>query len=928
MKSSKLLVFALALALKGYAEEPTSILSFPIFASDNRELMAGYGDWCGPEEGPHPGIDFYADEGDYVLNPFDQTMYVLGAGYNENQINTGCILGIGGAGDYWGWALKHLEHYGDPEGWCEGHLRNMPIATRAPIEACIQYSTVPRHLHIDWSFWVEFPGHPEQAYIPWGFHEFVNPFDYFSSTQLIGYDLIEFKKVLYAPFNTGVWFMPDGAEIAAQFPAIIPPGPFQDVVFRKVDIAVSPFSSLVSYPNNNSSGVYSVGYEILRQNTLLPDCWESTASTEGLWGFRELFRAFGQTPYDINDGWDTDEYRALFVDGYLVGGSGTQPHPLFESAYIVTNSGVPPTSDWDVGWNNVWTDPSNDNWVDGICRGAWNTFLAKPSITGDPLQNSEAFFPDGRYAVDITAESHGSREEITMRLPVDDLSLPNPTVEGVIVDNFFPYIEEIIVYTFDPQSILQHATVIYNETWELDPTRTYREIDSVATGYLSNCGRDILGIAVRYSEVMDSNNLGVFCLTGSWADEIIYSSLIDRPRWLVPVDGFRDLRINPTGSESFYWQCYETSGACNLSNLGYIGRLSIHIGNESSPFFSLDLAGNEMDYDPSTLSEIESGPYDSGSWGVPNWSLAGEFAYGAFGGQLVAELDLSEPCGDLAGWKDLGDCPYYCGFYIYAGFWVPPYLSEFHVWAFKPDGSYLDITVPTTYTYIGNPEPRSYNHFWSQNTQCFRIAESGNKIWISWYDKVRIDEYVYPVTGWLACYDIVQETFVYWNAETSFTDNFHLSGNYVDIQQAIDNDGVHVKVQTSPYPYVYEEYDVYPNRDIAVNRTSDTEDIERNSEQTTAIELINDLHSPIPNPAGCSVTISYTLAEQGLIQVVVYDIAGHIVNRLVDDVMIAGNHDIVWELTSTSNERIPSGLYYVRMLSESFNKTENLVVLR
>ncbi|MBD3277441.1 MAG: hypothetical protein GF388_03990 [Candidatus Aegiribacteria sp.] len=289
-------------------------LSFPIFQSDRREVMVGYGDWCGTEEGPHPGIDFYVDEENYVINPFDDTKYVLGSGWNTNHPEYGCILGLGEKDGHWGWALRHLDwslQYENPSSWCSepNNNRGSYYDPRDIIEACKDYSDVPRHLHIDWSFWIEDTGEPGGAYIPTDFHEYINPFDYFDLPS--GYDQVSFKRVLYEEEfieldrKRGIWFMPDGAETPTQ---ISNKGAdyyvFQDVISGAVDIAVSPYSQLLDYPNTKSNGVYSVGYEILYQNPQTLE-FETIEASRGSFGYRQLFRADGHTPWDEEDEWDT-----------------------------------------------------------------------------------------------------------------------------------------------------------------------------------------------------------------------------------------------------------------------------------------------------------------------------------------------------------------------------------------------------------------------------------------------------------------------------------------------------------------------------------------------------------------------------------------------------------------------------------------------
>jgi len=228
------------------------------------------------------------------------------------------------------------------------------------------------------------------------------------------------------------------------------------VIYGAVDIAAAPYSAFQGIPEEDSAGVYAIAYEILRQDPITGN-YSSAAPDTGNFAQRWLMEMRDELPPG-----SVPEYHALFPDGLLPNGGGGLDSDWWYNmnAYIVTNSGALDTSSWQDGLSNVWTTAADDDWNDGICRGAWNTFLAEPEISGDPAQNSEAFFPDGRYAVDVTAVSHGSRDTVTMRLPVDDLSIPG--TKGVIVDNHLPFIAGVTAWELSSTGT---AGVLYTGYW-------------------------------------------------------------------------------------------------------------------------------------------------------------------------------------------------------------------------------------------------------------------------------------------------------------------------------------------------------------------------------------------------------------------------------------------------------------------------------
>ncbi len=217
-----------------------------------------------------------------------------------------------------------------------------------------------------------------------------------------------------------------------------------------VDIAVAPFSAFQGSSDQDMAGVYSVSYEILRQNPHTLD-YEPAAPDEGNFRERHLMEMRGEIPHG-----DSPGYRALFPDGYLPPNGGA-PDPFWwynMNAYIVTNSGAVDPSQWTSGWHNLYTASGYVNdWNDGICQGAWDTFLANRGISGVLSSNRKAFFPDGRYAVEVNAVSQGSRESGSEILPVDDLNKPFPVTRGIIVDNFLPGVGVVIVYSKSGSSV-------------------------------------------------------------------------------------------------------------------------------------------------------------------------------------------------------------------------------------------------------------------------------------------------------------------------------------------------------------------------------------------------------------------------------------------------------------------------------------------
>ena len=83
------------------------------------------------------------------------------------------------------------------------------------------------------------------------------------------------------------------------------------------------------------------------------------------------------------------------------------------------------------------------------------------------------------------------------------------------------------------------------------------------------------------------------------------------------------------------------------------------------------------------------------------------------------------------------------------------------------------------------------------------------------------------------------------------------------------------------------------------------------------------LSPPYPNPFNSSVRISFAVPVAGEVTITVYDITGRVVEMLSAGDWGLGYHSIVWDADNCA-----SGVYFVRMETKAFTKTQKLVYLR
>ena len=92
--------------------------------------------------------------------------------------------------------------------------------------------------------------------------------------------------------------------------------------------------------------------------------------------------------------------------------------------------------------------------------------------------------------------------------------------------------------------------------------------------------------------------------------------------------------------------------------------------------------------------------------------------------------------------------------------------------------------------------------------------------------------------------------------------------------------------------------------------------------------LVTRLAQNYPNPFNPTTTISFDLAKAGKVKLNIYNIKGQLVRSLVNEDLFAGNHKVIWNGTDSSNRRVASGIYYYRLETKDFSKTNKMVLMK
>jgi hypothetical protein len=98
-------------------------------------------------------------------------------------------------------------------------------------------------------------------------------------------------------------------------------------------------------------------------------------------------------------------------------------------------------------------------------------------------------------------------------------------------------------------------------------------------------------------------------------------------------------------------------------------------------------------------------------------------------------------------------------------------------------------------------------------------------------------------------------------------------------------------------------------------------DLLSSTDQETPVAF--DLSEPYPNPFNPVTTFQFSLPEEALVQLNVYNVGGRKISTLIDGLRQAGIHQI-----SFDGSHLSSGIYVYRLETGSYTQTGKLVLMK
>ena len=83
-----------------------------------------------------------------------------------------------------------------------------------------------------------------------------------------------------------------------------------------------------------------------------------------------------------------------------------------------------------------------------------------------------------------------------------------------------------------------------------------------------------------------------------------------------------------------------------------------------------------------------------------------------------------------------------------------------------------------------------------------------------------------------------------------------------------------------------------------------------------------------PNPFNPSTNIMFNVAEEGNVDIKVYNIKGQVVKSLINEKRAVGSHRVTWNGDNNSGSKVASGIYFVKMKQHNNNITRKILLTK
>ncbi|MCK4289326.1 MAG: T9SS type A sorting domain-containing protein, partial [Bacteroidales bacterium] len=98
--------------------------------------------------------------------------------------------------------------------------------------------------------------------------------------------------------------------------------------------------------------------------------------------------------------------------------------------------------------------------------------------------------------------------------------------------------------------------------------------------------------------------------------------------------------------------------------------------------------------------------------------------------------------------------------------------------------------------------------------------------------------------------------------------------------------------------------------------------VDENNNSLTENEISN-----YPNPFTEKTYITFRINENSKVTLEIFNLNGQLIKTLIDNEVKSGTHKIIWNGKNVNNKSVPSGVYFYKLKTNSYQKTGKLVYI-
>jgi len=131
-------------------------------------------------------------------------------------------------------------------------------------------------------------------------------------------------------------------------------------------------------------------------------------------------------------------------------------------------------------------------------------------------------------------------------------------------------------------------------------------------------------------------------------------------------------------------------------------------------------------------------------------------------------------------------------------------------------------------------------------------------------------------------------------------------------------------IQYSTYPLITHSEQVITDVDVPLGDIN----ITSNTDLDLALPTVTTLRGNYPNPFNPSTIIAFDIAREGRVAIEIYNIRGQHVKTVASGVYGVGRYNVVWNGDDERGRGVGSGVYFYRMTTDGYTKTQKMLLMK